>query len=141
MFTVIQRELKLKPYQRGFHLITSQVIAAIPEVTAIQAGILQVFIKHTSASLSINENFDPTVRSDFESHFNVMVPEDARYYLHNYEGSDDMPAHIKSSLLGASVQIPVTRGRLNLGTWQGIYLGEHRNHDTGRTLVLTLWGN
>jgi len=140
MTSVFQREIKLRPYPRGFHLITGQIKEALPEIQKIKAGILQVFIKHTSAGLTINENFDPTVRGDFERHFNVMVPENARYYQHNDEGPDDMPAHIKASLLGASVQIPVTNGRLNLGTWQGIYLCEHRNHDSGRSLVLTAWG-
>lgn len=101
---------------------------------------LQVFIQHTSASLTINENADPTVRMDFESHFNKYVPENASYYKHDYEGSDDMPAHIKASLLGASVMIPITNGRLNLGTWQGIYLCEHRNDGGGRKLILSAWG-
>ncbi len=107
----------------------------------INIGMLQVFIKHTSASLTINENADPTVRADFESHFNIMVPEDAPYYIHTYEGSDDMPAHIKSSVLGASVQIPITNGKLNLGIWQGIYLCEHRNHANSRSVVITAFGN
>ncbi len=102
---------------------------------------LQAFIKHTSASLSLNENADPTVRDDFESHFNKMVPENAPYYRHNYEGSDDMPAHIKSSLIGSSVIVPVSKGRMNLGTWQGIYLCEHRNRGGSRQLVLTAWGD
>ena len=101
---------------------------------------LQVFIKHTSASLTINENADPTVRDDFESHINIMVPENEPYYKHDYEGSDDMPAHIKASLMGASLQIPITNGKLNMGIWQGIYLCEHRNYATGRNLVLTAWG-
>lgn len=101
---------------------------------------LQVFIKHTSASLTINENADPTVRADFESHMNEMVPEDAPYYIHTYEGPDDMPAHIKASLMGASVQIPITKGRLNLGIWQGVYLCEHRNNALGRELVITAFG-
>ncbi len=135
-----QKEIRLKPYKRGFHLITDEVERAIPELDQLKIGILQVFIKHTSASLTINENADPTVRVDFESHLNVMVPENAPYYIHNYEGSDDMPAHIKSSLMGASVQIPITNGRLNLGIWQGIYLCEHRNHASGRKLVITCFG-
>ncbi len=139
--TFFQRELSLKPYPRGFHLITHEVETAIPELKNIKVGTLQVFIKHTSASLTINENADPTVRSDFESHFNKFTPENAPYYKHDYEGSDDMPAHLKSSLLGCSVQIPVTNGKLNLGIWQGIYLGEHRNHGGSRNLVLTLIGN
>ncbi|GAA4954140.1 secondary thiamine-phosphate synthase enzyme YjbQ [Algibacter agarivorans] len=135
-----QKEIKLKPYSRGFHLITDSVLDAIPEITQIDIGQLQVFIKHTSASLTINENADYTVRLDFESHFNVMVPEKASYYKHTYEGSDDMPAHIKSSLLGASVQIPITKGKLNLGIWQGIYLCEHRNHGGSRKIVITIFG-
>jgi secondary thiamine-phosphate synthase enzyme len=137
---VAQKELSLRAYSRGFHLITSEVIRAIPEIKNIKAGTLQVFIQHTSASLTINENADPTVRKDFESHFNIMVPENASYYLHNYEGPDDMPAHIKASLLGASVSIPITNGKPNLGIWQGIYLCEHRDHASGRRLVITLMG-
>lgn len=135
-----QKGLKLKPYHRGFHLITEDVIEAMPEISNINIGQLQVFIKHTSASLTINENADYTVRGDFERHFNVMVPENASYYKHTYEGSDDMPAHIKSSLLGASVQIPITNGKLNLGIWQGIYLCEHRNHGGNRNVVITAFG-
>ena len=135
-----QKEIRLKPYKRGFHLITDEIERAIPELDQLGIGMLQVFIKHTSASLTINENADPTVRVDFESHLNVMVPENAPYYIHNYEGPDDMPAHIKSSLMGASVQIPITNGRLNLGIWQGIYLCEHRNHASGRKLVITCFG-
>ncbi|WP_242086590.1 secondary thiamine-phosphate synthase enzyme YjbQ [Aestuariivivens sediminis] len=136
-----QTELQLKPYPRGFHLITETVLHAIPEIKTIHRGQLQVFIKHTSASLSINENADDTVRHDFERHFNVMVPENAPYYEHTYEGKDDMPAHIKSALLGASVQIPVTGGQLNLGIWQGIYLCEHRDHASGRKLVISVFGS
>lgn len=135
-----QTEITLKPYKRGFHLITDLITEGIQEINTISVGVLQVFIKHTSASLTINENADPTVRIDFESHFNVMVPENQTYYVHNYEGSDDMPAHIKTALLGVSVQIPITNGRLNLGIWQGIYLCEHRNYATGRKLVLTAFG-
>lgn len=135
-----QIEIRLKAYPRGFHLITDEVLRDFPEIKEIQNGQLQVFIKHTSASLTINENADYTVRTDFESHFNKMVPENAPYYRHTYEGSDDMPAHIKASLLGASVQIPITNGRLNLGTWQGIYLCEHRNHGGARKLVITAFG-
>ena len=136
-----QKELKLKPFSRGFHLITSNVLEAMPEIKAINIGQLQVFIKHTSASLTLNENADYTVRDDFERHFNVMVPENAPYYRHTYEGSDDMPAHIKASLLGASVTIPITNGTLNVGIWQGIYLCEHRNNASGRQLVLTAFGS
>lgn len=140
MTKFIQKEIKLKAQKRGFHLITETVVEAIPEINEIKTGILNVFIKHTSASLTINENFDPSVREDFESHFNESVPENAAYFLHNYEGPDDMPAHIKSSLLGNSIQIPITDGKLNMGKWQGIYLGEHRNYDTGRKIVITAWG-
>ena len=135
-----QKEIQLRSYARGFHLITDTVIDAVPELRKINTGFLQVFIKHTSASLTINENADPTVRTDFESHINTMVPENAPYYVHNYEGSDDMPAHIKASLMGASVQVPITQGRLNMGIWQGIYLCEHRNHASGRKLVITAYG-
>jgi secondary thiamine-phosphate synthase enzyme len=133
-----QKEFRLKPKTRGFHLITDEILEQLPEIRQVQTGLLNVFIKHTSASLSINENADPTVRKDFESHFNQMVPEDQAYYLHRDEGSDDLPAHIKSGLLGSSLNIPVTNGRLNMGIWQGIYLGEHRNHGGARTIVLTL---
>ena len=136
-----QKEIQLQPYPRGFHLITREIEALFPELKEIQIGQLQVFIKHTSASLTINENADPTVRQDFESHMNVMVPEDAPYYIHTYEGPDDMPAHIKASLMGTSVQIPVTKGRLNLGTWQGVYLCEHRDYGGARKLVLTAFGS
>ncbi len=136
----VQKEIALPSYRRGFHLITREVLHAIPEISEFKVGMLQVFIKHTSASLTINENADPTVRTDFESHFNVMVPENAPYYEHTYEGSDDMPAHIKASLLGPSVQIPITNGRPNLGTWQGIYLCEHRDYGGCRKLVITAWG-
>ena len=123
-----QKEIRLEAYPRGFHLITSKIINAIPELEEIRIGQLQVFIKHTSASLTINENADPTVRLDFESHINKMVPENQSYYKHTYEGPDDMPAHIKASLMGASVQIPITDGKLNMGIWQGIYLCEHRDY-------------
>lgn len=136
-----QKELQIKPYPRGFHLITDIIIEGIPEIGHINIGQLQVFIKHTSASLTINENADYTVRTDFESHFNKMIPENASYYKHTYEGSDDMPAHIKSSVLGSSVQIPITNGKLNMGIWQGIYLCEHRNYGGSRQLVVTAFGN
>ncbi len=135
-----QRELRLSAKNRGFHLITENVIEGIPEMRKINHGFLQVFIKHTSASLTINENADPTVRTDFENHMNVVVPENAPYYVHTYEGPDDMPAHIKASLLGSSVQIPITHGQLNLGIWQGIYLCEHRDNANGRSLVLSAYG-
>lgn len=136
-----QNEISLPAFQRGFHLITNEIEAGLPEIGKIQAGLLQVFIKHTSASLTINENADPTVREDFEAHFNVLVPETARYFKHTFEGPDDMTSHIKSSLLGSSVSIPITNGRLNLGTWQGIYLCEHRNYGGRRRLVLTAFGS
>ncbi|MBU2929006.1 secondary thiamine-phosphate synthase enzyme YjbQ [Winogradskyella psychrotolerans] len=136
-----QKEIKLSSFSRGFHLITSDILTAIPEISQIKIGQLQVFIKHTSASLTINENADPTVRLDFESHINKMVPENQSYYKHTFEGADDMPAHIKASLMGTSVQIPITNGNLNLGIWQGIYLCEHRNRAGGRQLVLTAFGN
>jgi len=135
-----QNELKLDPATRGFHLITQKVLHAIPEIETINKGQLQVFIKHTSASLTINENADPTVRTDFESHFNVLVPENASYYKHVFEGSDDMPAHIKASLLDTSITIPIANGSLNLGIWQGIYLCEHRNRGGARQLVITAYG-
>ena len=135
-----QKQLKLSAYSRGFHLITPEVLAQIPELKEISIGMLQVFIKHTSASLTINENTDSSVGKDMESHINVMVPENAPYYMHTYEGPDDMPAHIKSSLMGSSVQIPITDGGLNLGIRQGIFLCEHRNQAGPRNLVLTLFG-
>ena len=136
----IQKEILLNPRQRGFHLITDEVLKHLPEVQEIEVGTMQVFIKHTSASLTINEDADPTVRYDFESHFNQMVPENAPYYQHTFEGPDDMPAHLKSSILGSSVNIPITNGKLNLGTWQGIYLCEHRNRGGSRKLVVTIQG-
>lgn len=137
---MFQKEIRLKAYPRGFHLISRYIMEAIPEVSGIKAGMLQVFIKHTSASLTINENADPSVRTDFESHMNVMVPENAPYYIHTYEGPDDMPAHIKASLFGTSVQIPISNGKPNLGIWQGVYLCEHRDNASGRSLVITAFG-
>lgn len=133
--------MKLAARSRGFHLITREVLSAFEEIGELKMGMLQVFITHTSASLTINENADPSVRQDMESHFNEMVPENQPYYKHIYEGADDMPAHIKASLLGSSVMIPITNGRLNLGTWQGIYLCEHRDYGGSRNLILTAWGN
>ena len=138
--SIIQRKISLWPYSRGFHLITNEVLEAIPELRNVKAGLCNIFIQHTSASLTINENADPTVRKDFESHFNKMVPENAPYYLHNYEGPDDMPAHIKASLLGPSVTIPITNGALNLGIWQGVYLCEHRDYGVSRRLIITIFG-
>ena len=136
----IQKEFQLAAKPRGFHLITSEILRAIPDINQIEYGLFSLFIKHTSASLTINENADVTVRTDFESHFNVFVPEGAPYYQHDYEGDDDMPAHLKSSILGVSLNIPITQGRLNLGIWQGIYLCEHRNQGGSRTLVVTISG-
>ena len=136
----IQKEIIISKKKRGFHSITDELILQFPDLENIQNGICQIFIKHTSASLTINEDADPTVLLDFESHFNEMVPENQAYYKHTFEGSDDMPAHLKSSLLGSSVNIPLTDGKLNLGTWQGVYLCEHRNHAGPRSLVITIWG-
>ena len=138
---IFQKEIKLPKFKRGFHLITDVIIKNLPELKEISMGSMQVFIKHTSASLTINENADSSVRLDFESHLNIMVPENASYYIHTYEGPDDMPAHIKSSLMGTSVQIPITNGKLNLGIWQGIYLCEHRDHGGSRSIVITAFGN
>jgi secondary thiamine-phosphate synthase enzyme len=135
-----QREVRLPSFPRGFHLVTEIIEREMPEVREISVGLMQVFIKHTSASLTLNENADPTVRTDFESHFNQLAPEDVPYYRHTFEGSDDMPAHLKSSLLGSSVVVPITSGRLNLGTWQGIYLCEHRDRGGSRNLVVTVFG-
>ncbi|KHS82320.1 secondary thiamine-phosphate synthase enzyme YjbQ [Pectobacterium carotovorum] len=135
-----QYEIRLKPKSRGFHLVTDEILVQVTALRQINVGLMQVFIKHTSAALTINENADPTVRQDFESFFNRLVPEDEPYYRHTYEGSDDMPAHLKGSLLGNSLTIPITNGRLNIGTWQGIYLCEHRNHGGSRSLVVTLNG-
>tara|TARA_B100001250_G_C19630780_1_gene713661 strand:- start:511 stop:933 length:423 start_codon:yes stop_codon:yes gene_type:complete len=137
---VLQKKIEISSKDRGFHLITDEIIESFPELSKIKEGILNIFIKHTSASLTINEAADPTVRFDFEAHLNEMVPEDQSYFKHTMEGPDDMPAHIKSSLLGSSVQTPITNGSLNLGTWQGIYLCEHRNHGGPRTLILTVYG-
>ncbi len=135
-----RQHLTLPPYRRGFHIITERVVEALPELAEIEIGWLHVFIQHTSASLSINENADPDVPVDLEASFNAIAPESFPY-VHTCEGPDDMPAHVKSSLLGSSLLIPVERGRLLLGTWQGIYLCEHRNHGGSRRLVLTLQGD
>lgn len=137
---IFQTILTLRPRKRGFHLITDEVKQTMPEIKVLNSGICQVFIQHTSASLSINENADPTVRKDFEMFFSKAVPENDPDYAHDYEGADDMPAHLKASLLGSSVTIPIRNGKFALGTWQGIYLGEHRDHATERTLVITAWG-
>jgi len=137
---VFQKEISVLANRRGFHLITREIVAAVPEIVNIKAGILHVFVKHTSASLTVNENADPDVQIDLETHFNAMVPENQKYYVHTDEGPDDMPAHIKSSILGSSVSVPISNGRLNLGTWQGIYLCEHRNCCNPRKIVVTLYG-
>lgn len=137
---MVQKEFSLTPRKRGFHIVTDEVLGNIPEIINIEVGLAHIFICHTSASLTLNENVSPDVRTDFESHFNVMVPENTDYYKHTLEGSDDMPAHIKSSLLGSSVTIPVKNGRFNLGTWQGIYLCEHRNNGGSRKVVVTILG-
>ncbi|CAH6884162.1 UPF0047 protein YjbQ [Vibrio chagasii] len=136
----IQKTIHLNEQKRGFHLITDEIEQQIHEISSLSVGLLHLFIQHTSASLTLNENADPTVRSDMEAHFNKFVPERAPYYKHTYEGDDDMPAHIKASTLGNSVTIPITNGRLALGTWQGIYLGEHRDYGGSRTVVVTIQG-
>src|SRR3954471_17282091 len=136
----IQRELTLRPRPRGFHLITRDVLSAVPELDRLRAGLLHVFIRHTSASLTLNENASPDVRADFESWFNEAVPEDAPYWKHTLEGPDDMPAHLKASLLGPSLTLPVRDGAFEVGTWQGIYLCEHRNSGGPRRLVVTAFG-
>ena len=136
-----QQIITLPERRRGFHLITSEVERALPQISQIRAGMCQVFIRHTSASLTINENADPTVRKDFEMFFNKTVKENDPDYVHDYEGSDDMPAHLKASLLGSSVMVPIRNGELALGTWQGIYLCEHRNQGGERSLVVTAWGD
>ncbi|MDH5610408.1 MAG: secondary thiamine-phosphate synthase enzyme YjbQ [Cyclobacteriaceae bacterium] len=136
---VFQQVVILPPFERGFHVIDHHIFPLLTK-SNIQYGVAHLFIQHTSASLSINENADPTVRLDYERFFNELVPENTPYFLHNYEGSDDMPAHIKSSLLGSSVSFPVSKGKALLGTWQGIYLCEHRNHGGSRKVVLTIYG-
>jgi len=136
----IQKEITIKAKSRGFHLITDELLAQLPELRKLNIGLMNLFIKHTSASLTINENADPSVRTDMESHFNVIAPENAPYYEHIYEGPDDMPAHIKASLLGASQSLPISNGKLNIGIWQGIYLCEHRDHGGPRKIVVTLQG-
>jgi len=136
----VQREITLREHARGFHLITRPVLEAVPEVGQLRAGLLHVFIRHTSASLTLNENASPDVRDDFEAYFNEAVPEDAPYWTHTIEGADDMPAHVKASILGPSLTLPVSNGRLALGTWQGIYLCEHRDRGGPRRLLLTLSG-
>ncbi|WP_210114471.1 secondary thiamine-phosphate synthase enzyme YjbQ [Hymenobacter elongatus] len=136
----IQKRLRLPAVRRGFHLITDLLVAELPELEGLTIGTAHFFLQHTSASLSINENADPTVRHDFEQYFNRAVPENAPYFQHTQEGPDDMPAHLKAAMLGTSVTIPIMNGELALGTWQGIYLGEHRTHGGRRWLVATLMG-
>ena len=135
-----QAKFTLAAKSRGFHLITDDIVKQLPEIHNYQVGLLHLFLLHTSASLTINENADPTVRMDMESHFNHFVPERQSYYKHDYEGDDDMPAHIKSSTLGCQITIPISHGRLMLGTWQGVYLGEHRDYAGGRSIIATLSG-
>ena len=136
----IRRQLRLSARPRGFHLVTREVLEALPELREIEVGMLHLLIQHTSASLTLNENASPDVRRDFETWFNEAVPERARYWTHTLEGPDDMPAHIKAALLGPSLTLPVDRGRLALGTWQGIYLCEHRDRGGARSIVATAWG-
>lgn len=136
-----QKEILLPSFPKGFHLITNKLLEGIPEVIDVSIGTLTVFIKHTSASLSINENADPSVRADFENFFQKLAPEKEEYFTHTSEGPDDMPAHLKASILGSSVTIPITNGKLNLGIWQGIYLGEHRDYGGRRKLIATILGS
>jgi secondary thiamine-phosphate synthase enzyme len=141
MTTWVQREIRLQPQPRGFHLVTREVLGALPEIDNVEVGLLHLLILHTSASLALNENASPDVRRDFETWFNEAVPERASYWTHTLEGADDMPAHIKAALLGPSLTLPVNHGRLALGTWQGIYLCEHRDRGGSRSLVATMWGS
>jgi secondary thiamine-phosphate synthase enzyme len=136
----VQREIGFDPRPRGFHLVTREVVGALPEIGEVEVGLLHLLIQHTSASLALNENASPDVRRDFETYFNHIVPEDAPYWTHTLEGPDDMPAHIKAALLGPSLTLPVTRGSLALGTWQGIYLCEHRDRGGSRSVLATLFG-
>jgi len=138
--TWTQTQITLPPHERGFHLVTDAVREQVPEIAEYRVGLLHLFLQHTSASLTINENAAPAVRRDLERHFNEMVPEGQPYYEHTVEGPDDMPAHIKAALLDTSLSIPIREGRLALGTWQGIYLNEHRDHGGRRTLMATLYG-
>ena len=137
---IIQKEILLKARTRGFHLITKEILENLKELSEIKKGIANIFIQHTSASLSVNENADPTVRQDMETYFNISVPEHSDFYMHTFEGPDDMTSHIKASIIGSSVNIPVTNGRFNLGTWQGIYLCEHRNNGGNRKIVVSVYG-
>ena len=137
---IYQQSIRLQERRRGFHLITTEIMRALPQIRELTTGLCQVFIQHTSASLTINENADPTVRADFETYFNKIAPENDPDYKHNDEGPDDMPAHLKAAMLGSSVIIPVSNGKLALGIWQGIYLCEHRDSGVGRNIVITAWG-
>lgn len=136
----LQKQVRLKAKPRGFHLVTAEVLAQLPELETVQVGLVHMLLQHTSASLTVNENADPTVRSDLDAYLDQFVPENQPYFQHTLEGPDDMPAHIKSSLMGHQLTLPITDGHLNLGMWQGIYLGEHRNHATGRTILVTIQG-
>ncbi|GIU52829.1 secondary thiamine-phosphate synthase enzyme YjbQ [Shewanella sp. KT0246] len=136
----LQKQILLKAKPRGFHLITDEILQQIPEITNFSVGLMHVFLQHTSASITINENADPSVRQDFESYFNRAAAENEPYYVHTYEGSDDMPAHLKSSLLGCELSIPISHGQLAVGMWQGVYLGEHRNHGGSRKVLITIQG-
>jgi secondary thiamine-phosphate synthase enzyme len=136
----VQREVRLRPRPRGFHLVTGEVVNAVPELRELRIGLAHVFIRHTSASLTLNENASPDVRADFSSWFDAAVPEAAGYWTHTTEGPDDMPAHIKASLLGPALSLPVRDGRLALGTWQGIYLCEHRDRGGARSVLVTACG-
>jgi secondary thiamine-phosphate synthase enzyme len=136
----VQREIRLGPRPRGFHLVTRELLAALPELGEVEVGLLHLLIRHTSASLALNENASPDVRRDFEAWFNEAVPERASYWTHTLEGPDDMPAHVKAALLGPSLTLPVSQGRVALGTWQGIYLCEHRTRGGARSLIATVWG-
>ena len=137
----LQKQIQLAARERGFHLITDEVLQKFPEIGSVKIGLAHFLLQHTSASLSLNENADSSVRRDMESHFNQLVPENAAYYEHTFEGADDMPAHIKSGLLGTELTLPISDGRLMLGTWQGLYLGEHRNHAGPRTIIVTVQGS
>jgi len=137
---LFQKEIILEQRDRGFHLVTDEILEQIPEIKKIKTGLMHILIKHTSASITLNENYDPDVRSDMEKYFTRSVKENEPWYEHNSEGSDDMPAHIKSTLIGSSLTIPITNGKLNLGIWQGIYLCEHRNHAGSRKIVVTIFG-
>ena len=138
---LFQKEISLKPRGRGFHLVTDEVVNQLQELTNIKTGLMHILVKHTSASITLNENYDPDVRSDMEKYFSCAIKENEPWYEHNSEGSDDMPAHIKSTLIGSSLTIPITNGKLNLGTWQGIYLCEHRNRAGSRSVVVTVLGD